>query len=123
MMLAGYYQTFVNRSATGKDMQAFVERVQKVSGKGSKEAPAEESTVKEDKKPEQTREKISIDLTTAEAEAPKANAPQVEAPKVAMSDPNKEKLVIESLSEKITVKDVSEKIEEIDSVSKDKTLN
>ena len=48
---------------------------------------------------------------------------KVEAPKVAVSDPNKEKLVIQSLSEKITVKDVSEKIEEIDYVSKDKTLN
>ena len=58
-VLAGYYQTFVNRSANGNDMKAFVESVQEAYEKINKQSLKNESALKEDNEP--LKEKIVVE--------------------------------------------------------------
>ena len=66
---------------------------------------------KDDKKPAPEKEKISVDLTKIEAEASKPDTTKVEAPKVEASNSDREKIVIEELSNDTKTKDVSAKVE------------
>jgi hypothetical protein len=96
-LIAGYYQTFVNRSANVNDMEAFVAKVQETRAKVN-------------------REKIAVDLS-AFAEA-KIDAHRTEASpaaiKVEESNPLKERIVLDEFSANISDKDVSAKVEEND---------
>jgi hypothetical protein len=96
--IAGYYQTFVNRSADVNDMKAFVARVQEIREKAN-------------------REKITVDLSAVaetKVDAPKTEASRTAAVKVEEANPLKERIVLDEFSAKASDKDVSAKVEETD---------
>jgi hypothetical protein len=97
-LIAGYYQTFVNRSANVNDMEAFVAKVQEARARVN-------------------REKIAVDLSAfaeAKIDASKTEASPVAAIKVEESNPLKERIVLDEFSANISDKGVSAKVEETD---------
>ena len=97
-LIAGYYQTFVNRSANVNDMEAFVAKVQETRARVN-------------------REKIAVDLSAfaeAKIDASKTEASPVAAIKVEESNPLKERIVLDEFSVNISDKNVSAKVEEND---------
>ena len=115
VMLANYYKEFVNRNANGKEMEDFVERVRAARGDVKSSEIADESAVKEDNRLD--REKIVVDDSKVEAvkaEETKVESPVVEVAKNKESNPFRESMVIESLSEKVAAKEVSSKVKEND---------
>ena len=67
-----------------------MDKVREIYVKLDKKAPANESAIKDDKKPAPEKEQISVDLSKVDApkvdepkvDEPKVDAPKVEAPKV-----------------------------------------
>ena len=108
------YQTEMSRFKNEED---FIAKVSATMEKANKQNLEKDSLVKEDKNSK--REKIAIDLSKIEAEAPKTNAPKTEAPNPAVSkveetNPLVERLVIKELSEKVEVTKVAAKVNEHD---------
>jgi hypothetical protein len=89
--IAGYYQTFVNRSADVNDMEAFVTKVKETRAKAN-------------------REKITVDLsavTETKVDSHKTEAYQTAAVKVEESEPMKERIVLDEFSAKTSDNSVS----------------
>ena len=110
-----YYQENVKNTGW-YGINPVMNKVREIYANLGKKAPANESAIKDDKKPAPEKEQISVDLSKADAskvDAPKVDAPKVDEPKVEANESVKERIAVNEALDNVESAKVSNKVEEI----------